>query len=191
MNPVLQLGDILLVNDTKWNLFSYAQHVTSGKPYTHVALGIGPVAGYDSIFEADLQVTTRPFTHLYLHKEYEYEQYRPINFTYKELFPFLHKLYNEHAEELYGYSQIPWFIYKGIMRVLGKDVSKQANWFSDGIICTGIGLLYLQMLSEKETVLKVPVSKFNIDTTWASDIAGIIHTFPKVFKLIDQYKIKK
>ena len=146
--PKLQAGDILLINNTsKTDLFSVAQRLVTGKPYTHTALGIGDIAGYDSMFEADLIVGCRPFNRLYLNPQYEWEQWRPNNLAINKL-DILHELFNDYSENEYGFGQISWLAWIKLMGKFGIDLRKAKSWFPGGTICTQLVWYELDKLGD-------------------------------------------
>jgi hypothetical protein len=194
--PVLKLGDILLINNTsKTDLFSVAQRLVTGQPYTHTALGIGNIAGYDSIFEADLVVGCRPFNRLYLNPQYEFEQYRPQGISDDILAGILHDLFNDYAENEYGFGQIPWLAWVKLMAKFGIDLRKAKSWFPGGTICTQLVWHLLDELGSYYHLLKIKVNEWTDHNCCASDIAEIVHQFAtdkpltSRFKLISQYKV--
>ena len=199
--PKLQAGDILLINNTsKTDLFSVAQRLVTGKPYTHTALGIGDIAGYDSVFEADLIVGCRPFNRIYLNHQFDYEQWRPVGWSDSEIKDILTYLYNEYAENEYGFGQIPWLAWVKLMGKLGVDLRKAKSWFPGGTICTQLVWHYLDSLANigNNTLLKNKVNEWTDHNLCASDIADIVHIFsgnslsrsqiPNLFTLIGKYK---
>jgi hypothetical protein len=189
----IQTGDVVLINNTsKTDWFSAAQHIVTGMPYTHTALGLNPVAGYGSLFEADLIVGTRPFNRVYLNTQYEFEQYRPVGYTQTYLDDSLHTLFNDYAENEYGFGQIPWLAWIKLMAKFGVDLRKAKSWFPGGTICTQLVWHHLDTLGDLNPALKIKVNEWNDNNCCASDIAEIVHAFtPSVFKLINQYKKPK
>ena len=195
--PKLQAGDILLINNTsKTDLFSVAQRLVTGKPYTHTALGIGDIAGYDSMFEADLIVGCRPFNRLYLNPQYEWEQWRPNNLAINKL-DILHELFNDYSENEYGFGQISWLAWIKLMGKFGIDLRKAKSWFPGGTICTQLVWYELDKLGDYNSQLKAKVNQWTDHNLCASDVADIIHSFAdnvynqschRLFTLIAEYK---
>jgi hypothetical protein len=191
----LLVGDILLINNTdKSAWFSNAQHIISGKPYTHTAVGIGEIAGFDSIIEADMVVTCRPFRTLYLNTQYEWEQWRFITNFPTRLDSILSELYNHFAESEYGFSQIVWFLYIALMKKLKKDARKSRNPFSPGTICTELVWWYLHNISIRYAyiglnALNDKLAEWNPNNLFAGDIADIVHKFEgSLFVKVDEFK---
>lgn len=83
----------------------------------------------------------------------------------------------------YGFFQLLWFPYRWLMSKFGKDIRKQKNWMSDGVICSELVYDYLTQLGPQFADL---VKDFNSDTIQAQDILDIVIAHPELFELVDQ-----
>jgi hypothetical protein len=96
----------------------------------------------------------------------------------------LKKVFDEFAGVTYGKLQLIWFVYRAFNeRILRRDVRKQKNWMSDGVICSELVYWYLWYLGEPYQTLLAP---WNPDTIQAQDLLNIVLTHPELFELIEE-----
>jgi hypothetical protein len=195
-------GDILILNNTKTGICSSAIRTFTGQPYTHTAFVIGKVKDQVSIFEANLVTTIRPLQQIFDDKSIEFEIYRPRYLGRPFILSrFIKTLYIKYAGKEYGFLKILWFGYKRVAELLGYDVRKQKNWFSQGEICSEIVYRYLliwvykalhcKSINNKVALaLKNKLEQWNENTVSPGDISAILQSQPKLFRLITERKLQ-
>ena len=191
MTVDLKPGDIMLLNrhGEAQNFYSVCQRFFTKKPYTHTALVFGEVKGFQSVISSDEVVAVLPVRNYFAEEGTDIEIWR-FKDNHSELIEdLLTKLYTGYADMSYGYLQIPWFIYRWFMEsVFQKDVRKQKNWSTSGVVCSELIYVYLECFIQFYPELKEKLDEWNQDTVSSGDMADIIHSFPEIFELI--YKVK-
>jgi hypothetical protein len=175
------VGDVYCVNSKGkgWikNFYSYAQRFVTGMPYTHCAIEVEKELGVSSVFEADALVLVDPANRITADPNRDYEIYSIVGVDQKKIDEILAVLYDKYCGTTYGFLQILWFLYRRFMEVVfKKDVRKQRNPLSKGIICSELLWDYLSMLGEFIPELKAKISEWNCNTIHAGDVAMICKT---------------
>lgn len=49
----------------------------------------------------------------------------------------------DDLESCYGYLDLPWFIWRALNKLFGKDIKKQNNWVNKNLICSQFCVKYL------------------------------------------------
>ena len=150
---MIQQGDILLINNKSFNLFSIGQRLFTGQSYTHVAVGMD-VLNTPSYMGADQLVVVQQFDNLVNANE-DYQVWRPVA-NKDKIKEALTEIYKQCGAETYGYLQIPWFIYRWFWEKFGRNVKHKRPWFSNPkqVICSELGWKYLSILyKDNQTVI--------------------------------------
>lgn len=178
---MLELGDIIIMNNKAKGFYRWAIRLVTGKPYTHTAVGIGDIAGINSIFEADLCMATTPTDKTINDPLIDYEiYYVNVPETFKA--QMVSELYKAYAGDVYGFLQLPWYLYRRIALWFGVDIKGHRNWFTGGEVCSEMEFYYLMSISNFFPKLKTVLDTYTSDTASPGDIADIIHMFePEIF----------
>jgi len=84
-------------------------------------------------------------------------------------------------ESGYGYIQMPWFIWRAICNLFGKDIKSQNNWFSsDGTLCSQLAVEYLQAAG-----LGNLFADFGSGSVSPQDIYLIVKANPQIFTEVE------
>lgn len=181
-------GNILLLNRRKGGWFSNAQRFFTNKPYTHCALSAGNILSVESIFSADETMDMIPLQNYLAEDSTDIEIYEVKNVEPEVLDSIMKDMYLEYAGKGYGFLQLLWFVYRWANEKLGRDVRLKKNWFTDNLICSEMGYVFLTKVSTKlekyhSYALITELNKTTPDTCHAGDIADLIHALPEIFNL--------
>ena len=136
-----------------------------------------------TVQEASLLVQIVPFNKYYIEdntQSYWIYEIKQELVSKEQIDQSLTYCFKEFAGVKYGKLQLLWFPYRSLMEFFRKDVRKQKNWLSDGVICSELVFYYLYNLGELfQNLLK----DFNPDTIQAEDIRQIVINNPDIFTL--------
>jgi hypothetical protein len=82
-------------------------------------------------------------------------------------------------ELTYGFLQYPYFVYRRICLLFGKDVKSQNNWISQGMICSQLCVAYL-----KACGLSSYFVGYGQGSIAPQDLQNIFKSYPEMFKLV-------
>ena len=89
-------------------------------------------------------------------------------------------------EMSYGYLSYPFFIYRRICAIFGKDVKSQNNWFkSDGMICSQLCMAYLNECKLDPSIF----SGYGQGSIAPQDLHDIFTAHPETFELIETVRL--
>jgi len=80
----------------------------------------------------------------------------------------------------YGFFQYPWFIWRRINLLFGKDIKAQNNWHKDGMICSELCVAYL-----KSCGLEGILFEYGKGSVTPQDLRDIFTSHPSIFTLIE------
>jgi hypothetical protein len=130
-------GDIVFSTQRNPGFYARGVRFFTKSEWSHCFIIMTDVAGEPAALEADLKCQVVPFNKEYGEKDIDiYEVYRPIKATKEELEASVNRVYREYAGEVYGFLQIPWFMWDAICHRLGWSSGK--NWFPNGAICSEV-----------------------------------------------------
>ncbi len=187
-----KLGDIILLNrkGKSSSIYSAAQRFFTKMPYTHTTVAMGNVLGFPSALSAEELVVVEPIQRYFEEEGTEIEIYRIHNLKLNVASDVISYLYFKESGAYYGFTQILWFIYRWFMEsVFQKDVRKERNPMSKGIICSEPVYNYLVKMVSMDpdlcvTPLNSKLTEWNANTVNAGDIATICKSFPEIFSQI-------
>lgn len=181
--PTFNLGDIILLNrkGKESDLYSAAQRFFTKMPYTHSALGTGPIFEKDGVLTSDECTNIQPIDNYFREDNTDFEIYS-VNLPSDIQKKLTTHMYQEYSGKIYGFTQILWFIYRWFMGFFKKDVRKQKNWIStSGVICSELVFKYLLLIAELKPELKVKLDEWRPDNVHVGDIKNIIDLYPDIF----------
>lgn len=170
------------ISNNKKGLFPWLIRFFTMSKWTHCFITLGKIQGEDSVFEAGQLVQIVPFeTHYSLDPTETFLLFE-INanaITASSIDEALSSCFYSYAGAQYGYLQLPWFIYRWLMKVLFKtEIKKGKNWFTQGIICSELVYHYLWLLGPQ---FQSALSSYSHDTIQAQDILDIMGVNPHLF----------
>jgi hypothetical protein len=86
-----------------------------------------------------------------------------------------------HLQESYGFLQYPWFMWRSLNKLFGKDIKDQNNWSSRGEVCSDLTRRFIEGSGHKELF-----KEYGTDSATAQDIYEIVKNNPQLFELIEK-----
>jgi hypothetical protein len=167
---------------TGGSLFQKLIKFFTGSKWSHSFIVTLPFAGEDAVQEAVMAVQVVPLSRYRDDPNCAYEIYR-VAVSAEAIPVALEYCFNEYAGIKYGYLQLPWFAWRWINEKIGRDIRKENNWLTDGVICSELVYDYLKQLSPYTFEL---LSGFNPDIIQSEDIYRIVKAHPEAFQLIEE-----
>lgn len=84
----------------------------------------------------------------------------------------------------YGVLQFPWFIWRAVNRLFGKDIKAQNNWDTSGMICSQLCVAYL-----KACGLSSVFVGYGNGSIAPQDLQNIFVAHPEHFELIETVRL--
>lgn len=177
----VQQGDVAFSGKRKWNFYSAAVKYITGSPWSHSFILLGSVNGEISAMEADLDVTVVSWQSQYVTADNDYyEVYRPIKASQEDIQRATQYCFDNYAEEVYGFLEIPWFIYR-IYANKWFGWKPKKNWSSTGMFCSELTYDYLYQLGGEYRDL---IKDFTPDTASPADLYNLAKTRLDLFQFV-------
>lgn len=183
---MIQQGDIAFSGKAKWSFYSRGVMWFTKSRWSHCFFLLGDVCGHLSVLESELNVQTVPFEREYIQKQVDYyEIYRLTAASQEDLQRAAKESYHLMSGQMYGFLQIPWFMYRAAMkRWFGLDRHK--NWSTGGVICSELLYNYIYAVGgEYRELLK----DFGPDNVSPQDLYDIALARPDLFQFITKREI--
>jgi hypothetical protein len=186
----MKLGQIALINSPGpwYSLRGLIRFFTKKKgvpPFTHSAIGINQVLGEEFVREAVYCITSQPWNNYINDTKVEYEVYEISDLPDGLLEKILIQRYREHAEDIYGYFQLLWWVCRWFFNIFGIKLSNQHNPFPDGTICSEEIWDILSMLNDNE--IWYYLKKTGRDNTSPTDLWVLFNKYlPSRFKKVEE-----
>jgi len=182
---MLNLGDVGFSSNHEKGLSgllsSLIRFFTKSK-FSHTFMMTEDIQGVEAVQEAGSIVQIVPFNSHYRNNSTQgYVVFRP-KASDEAKAKSTKECFEEFAGVTYGRLQLLWFVYRAVAEFFGKDVRKNKNWMSDGVICSELVYYYLCGLGEEYQEL---LKDFNPDTIQAQDILTIVQNNPQLFEMIE------
>jgi hypothetical protein len=87
-------------------------------------------------------------------------------------------------ETSYGYLEYPWFMWRALNRLFGRDIKSQNNWNTDGMICSQLCVAYL-----KECGLSGVLVGYGSGSIAPQDLQDIFKAHPELFEVVEQVRL--
>jgi hypothetical protein len=176
----IQVGDLVFSGRRGNNFYSQGVKWFTGSKWSHCFFIMTDVAGERAVLEADMHCQVVPWNREYvLQNDDYYEVYRPIKDTDVDKAAAADATYKECSGEIYGYTQIIWFVWDAMCKKLGLNSGRQ--WFPNGIVCSGVQDKYAQRLpisSKAFSQLTV------VNRVTPQEMYVPVVTRPELFKLV-------
>lgn len=90
------------------------------------------------------------------------------------------KLLLNDLELQYGYLQYPWFIWRKLNKIFGKDIKWQDNWNKDGMICSQLCVSHLKYCGFESVF-----NGYGNGSVAPQDLQDIFTRYPDLFEKIE------
>lgn len=87
----------------------------------------------------------------------------------------------DNLEMPYGFLQYPWFMWRSLNRLFGRDIKKQDNWSQKNEVCSGLVESFLWGCD-----LDSLFADFGSNSVTAQDVYNIVLAHPELFELIEK-----
>ncbi|MDH3252824.1 MAG: hypothetical protein OEM41_08530 [Ignavibacteria bacterium] len=153
---------------------------------THNFVFTHPVNGIPSVEEASAKVQIVPFeSHYFRNSNYAYQIYRVIApfVTKDDIDNALVQIFEEFAGVKYGWLQLLYFPYRWFKETVlrQKDVHREKNWFTKGMICSELQFWFLKYLDPEFSEM---LADYDGDTVQPNDMLQIVKSRPEYFELV-------
>lgn len=90
----------------------------------------------------------------------------------------------DELETGYGFLEYPWFMWRRLNLLLGKDIKGQDNWSTKGMICSQLCVAYL-----KACGLEYVLKGYGKGSISPQDLQDIMKAHPELFKLAEEVRL--
>jgi hypothetical protein len=87
-------------------------------------------------------------------------------------------------ETNYGFLEYPWFMWRKLNSLFGRDIKSQNNWNTDGMICSQLCVAYLTACG-----LSNIFAGYGKGSVAPQDLSVIFHAHPELFELIQSVRM--
>lgn len=176
-------GDIAFSGKRASNWYSDGVKSITNSKWSHTFMLVGDILDELSVMEADLNILTVPWQREYVEKDADYyEVWRPTKASQEDVARATKYCYHNYSGEVYGFLEIPWFVYRIYMKKW-FGISVKRNWSSDGIFCSELVYDYLYQLGgEYRDLLK----NFTPDTASPQDLYDLVLSRLDLFQFVVQ-----
>ena len=183
METNFKCGDIVLLNrigrSSSW--YSKLIRFFTKRPYTHCAVVIHNVLDMPSVISSDKCVNIIPLQKHLDELDTQIEIFSLVDINDEKAESILRVLYSKYSGEIYGYSQLLFFIYRWLMSIFGIDVKNNKNIFTNGQICSEVVYRFLKYTYGDNMIFQNVMNQYNYNTVHTGDISDIIKQFPNLF----------
>lgn len=95
----------------------------------------------------------------------------------------LQKTINE-LEVGYGFLEYPWFVWRRLNSLFGRDIKSQNNWSTDGMICSQLCVSYLNACGVGHIF-----DGYGKGSIAPQDLSAIFNVHPELFKLTQSIRM--
>lgn len=176
-------GDIVLANSkTNW-LSQCIKWFTSSK-FSHSLITMPEVLSTQMCIEACAGgVDANRFDTNYLNNTDEGIEVWAINVPQATKDAALQKMLNE-LETSYGFLEYPWFMWRRLNKLFGRDIRAQNNWNDGGMICSQLCCAYLAACG-----LQSVLAGYGKGSIAPQDLQDIFKAHPDTFTLSASYRM--
>lgn len=86
----------------------------------------------------------------------------------------------------YGFLQFPWFMWRKLNEIFGKDIKSHNNWDHHGMICSQLCVAYLIACG-----LGYIFADYGIGSVAPQDLQNIFKAHPELFELSEEVRLPK
>lgn len=174
----MEYGYIVLAG-TRTGFFPNAIKWFTRSRFSHSLVTMPTILGLPICIEAaDSGVNTVRFDKAYSHNtEQEYEIWK-LNIAPEAIDAGIREVVDD-LETAYGFLEYPWFVWRSICRVFGKDIKHQDNWCTRGTICSELCVAFLKACGLGHTL-----AGYGEGSVSPQDLQDIFKAHPAVFELV-------
>jgi hypothetical protein len=173
MNP----GDIVLA-DTKSGFVDSCIKWFTSSTFSHSFVGMPDLLGFPMCIEAaEGGVDMTRFDTGYVNNQEEGYQVWTVNLPQDVKNVALQSIIND-LETGYGILEYPWFMWRRINLLFGRDIKAQNNWNTSGMICSQLVVAYL-----KAAGLQSVLTGYGNGSVSPQDLQNIMQAHPEIFTL--------
>jgi hypothetical protein len=138
----MEYGNVVLANSKGELLASVIKWIT-GSTWSHSLFTLPNCCGREMAIEAaSIGVSCLPFDTGYrLNNSQGYRVYR-VKVAQEVMDVAIAKSLDD-LETFYGYLDLPWFVWRAVNRLFGRDIKNQDNWAYNNKICSQLVVDYL------------------------------------------------
>jgi hypothetical protein len=87
-------------------------------------------------------------------------------------------------ETLYGFFQYPWFMWRSLCLLFGKDIKNQNNWYTNGTICSELCVQFLHGCGLGHVLIG-----YGVGSVTPQDLQNIFKAYPELFELVEEVRM--
>jgi hypothetical protein len=179
----MSYGDIVLANN-KTNWISQCIKWFTGSRFSHSFVTMPDILDIPMCMEAsEGGVDMARFDTKYLDNQNEGIEVWSINVSQDAKDTAIKYILSD-LEIGYGFLQYPWFMWRRICLIFGKDIRSQNNWNSDGMICSQLCVTYLRALG-----LSKVLEGYGSGSIAPQDLQDIFKAHPDKFTLASSSRL--
>lgn len=170
----------IVISRLKKGWFSSLVRFVTRSDYSHTLLTVPPVCGEEMGLESSHVMTAAmPFEPWYRkNTNAAYRVYRFRASPAKKRAALVKAMRSFTAG--YGYRKLPWFIWRALNKLIGRDIRAQSNWSQSGLICSDLVAQYIS-----DAGFSHLFAKFGKASIHSQDIYEICEACPEIFELIE------
>lgn len=149
--------------------------------WSHCFITIPGILEKEMVIEADgKEISTILFDIGYRNnKNQKYEVYK-FKIPQKNIDESIRTILNL-LETPYGLWEYPWFIWRIVLKLFGKDIRKQDNWIRKGTVCSDLVRNYIELSGHENLFLD-----FGKDSANVQDVYEIVKQNPQLFEIVEK-----
>lgn len=176
-------GHIVLA-DTKSGFIPNTIKWITASEFSHSFVTIPDILGIPMCIEAaENGVDTTRFDTGYVDNQGEGYEVWSVNVPQDVKDAAIKSLLND-LETNYGFLQFPWFIWRAINRVFGRDIKSQNNWDTNGMICSQVCCAYLTACG-----LSAVFAGYGNGSICPQDLQNIFKAYPQYFQKLESVRL--
>ena len=186
INKILP-GFLAVAGQLKGNdFFQTAIRTVSGDGFATSPVSHAFVVGFKenglvpSAFEASLKIQKVPMTNYTSDPNQYFELWRIANVPQDQIDKAVLQLYLDYAGKDYGYLELPWFIWRKLNALVGRDIRSQANWSSVGTFCSQLAFDLMDGILFSSTIF----APYHANTCTPEDLRQLFRQYPKIFTMV-------
>lgn len=87
----------------------------------------------------------------------------------------------DRLEMPYGYLEYPWFMWRSLNKLFGRDIKNQDNWSKKDEVCSGLASFFLKSVGFKRLF-----RGFGKNSITAQDVYEAVKANPELFELVEK-----
>lgn len=176
-------GDVVLANSKKGFIQQAIKWFTKSQ-FCHSFVTMPTLMGFPMCMEAaENGVDMTRFDTSYQNNQDQGYEVWSINIDQDIKDQALKTIIND-LEIMYGVFQYPWFIWRKLNMLLGRDIKAQNNWTHDGMICSQLCVMYLRACGLDDIL-----AGYGNGSISPQDLRDIFKAHPDLFVLSESVRL--